>query len=126
MQGAQRVDVPGAFLEVATGTMYRLCAAIDGKERIAEPYFTATSGDSPESRGRRRGGIARNGWRRNSWWHALPPTPRIEGSESYASDAAGAKVVAAKRPKMQQAGRRQGKKPSPKGKPGLTFETPMQ
>lgn len=39
---------------IKPGTMYRLCAAIDGKERIAGPYFTATSGDSPESRGRRR------------------------------------------------------------------------
>jgi len=39
---------------IAPGTMYRLCAAIDGKERIAGPYFTATSGDSIEARARRQ------------------------------------------------------------------------
>lgn len=39
---------------IQPGTMYRLCAAIDGKERIAGPYFTATSGESTEARGRRR------------------------------------------------------------------------
>jgi len=39
---------------IQPGTMYRLCAAIDGKERIAGPYFTATSGASDEARGRRR------------------------------------------------------------------------
>ena len=39
---------------IKSGTMYRLGAVIDGKERIAGPYFTATSGASPEARGRRR------------------------------------------------------------------------
>ena len=39
---------------IRSGTMYRLCAAINEKERIAGPYFTATSGNSPEARGRRR------------------------------------------------------------------------
>jgi hypothetical protein len=39
---------------ITPGTMYRLCAAIDNKQRIAGPFFTATSGDNPEARGRRR------------------------------------------------------------------------
>lgn len=38
---------------IKPGTMYRLCAVIDGKERIRGPYFTATSGASREARGRR-------------------------------------------------------------------------
>jgi hypothetical protein len=39
---------------IKPGSMYRLCAMIDGKQRIAGPYFTATSGDSEEARGRRQ------------------------------------------------------------------------
>ncbi len=39
---------------IKPGTMYRLCATIDGKQRIRGPYFTATSGDNVEARGRRR------------------------------------------------------------------------
>jgi hypothetical protein len=39
---------------IVPGTMYRLCAAINGKERIAGPYFTATSSDSVEARCRRQ------------------------------------------------------------------------
>jgi hypothetical protein len=38
---------------IRPGTMYRLCAAFEGKERIAGPYFAATSGDSRQARGRR-------------------------------------------------------------------------
>lgn len=39
---------------IRPGAMYRLCAAIDDKQRIPGPYFTATSGDCVEARGRRR------------------------------------------------------------------------
>jgi hypothetical protein len=50
--------------------MYRLCAAIDGKERIAGPYFTATSGDSPEARGRRKIIVRyfEQYWRKENGW----------------------------------------------------------
>ena len=47
-----RADIRNEHIK--PGTMYRLCVAINGKERIAGPYFTATSGDSPEARGRRQ------------------------------------------------------------------------
>jgi len=39
---------------IEPGSMYRLCASIDGKQRIAGPYFTATSGDSTEARARQK------------------------------------------------------------------------
>jgi hypothetical protein len=55
---------------IAPGTMYRLCAAIDGEERIAGPYFTATSDDSLEAR-RRRQIIVRyfeQYWRKENGW----------------------------------------------------------
>lgn len=39
---------------IQPGTMYRLCAAIDGQRRVRGPYFTATSGNSLEARGRRQ------------------------------------------------------------------------
>lgn len=55
---------------IRPGTMYRLCAAIDGKERIAGPYFTATSGDSPEARGRRQIIVRyfEQYWRKENGW----------------------------------------------------------
>lgn len=55
---------------IKPGTMYRLCAAIDGKQRIVGPYFTATSGSSREARGR-RGIIIRyfeQYWRKENGW----------------------------------------------------------
>ena len=55
---------------IQPGTMYRLCAAIDGKERITGPYFTATSGDSLEAQ-RRRQIIVRyfeQYWRKENGW----------------------------------------------------------
>jgi hypothetical protein len=39
---------------IEPGSMYRLCVSIDGKQRVAGPYFTATSGKSAEARGRRQ------------------------------------------------------------------------
>jgi hypothetical protein len=55
---------------IKPGTMYRLCAAINGKERIAGPHFTATSGDSLEARGRRRIVVRyfEQYWRKENGW----------------------------------------------------------
>jgi hypothetical protein len=50
--------------------MYRLCALVNGEERILGPYFTATSGDCAEARGR-RGIIVRyfeQYWRKENGW----------------------------------------------------------
>lgn len=55
---------------IAPGTMYRLCAAIDGKERISGPYFTATSGESHEARARRQIIVRyfEQYWRKENGW----------------------------------------------------------
>jgi len=55
---------------IKPGTMFRLCAAIDGKERIGGPYFTATSGDSAEARGRRQIIVRyfEQYWRKENGW----------------------------------------------------------
>ena len=55
---------------IKPGTVYRLGAAIDGKERIPGPYFTATSGDSPEARGRRQIIVRyfEQYWRKENGW----------------------------------------------------------
>ncbi|NLF68982.1 MAG: hypothetical protein GX575_07985 [Candidatus Anammoximicrobium sp.] len=55
---------------IKPGTMYRLCASIDGKQRIVGPYFTATSGDSIEARGRRQIVIRyfEQYWRKENGW----------------------------------------------------------
>lgn len=39
---------------IQPGTMYRLCALVNGEQRLHGPYFTATSGDSREAWGRRQ------------------------------------------------------------------------
>lgn len=55
---------------IEAGTMYRLCAAIDGKERIPGPYFTATSGEDLEAKGRRQIVIRyfEQYWRKENGW----------------------------------------------------------
>jgi len=55
---------------IAPGTMYRVCAAIDGKERLAGPYFTATSGDDVEASGRRQIIVRyfEQYWRKENGW----------------------------------------------------------
>ena len=55
---------------IEPGTMYRLCAAVDGKERIAGPYFTATSGDTFEARQRRQIVVKyfEQYWRKENGW----------------------------------------------------------
>ncbi|HPM79667.1 MAG TPA: hypothetical protein PLF81_03170 [Candidatus Anammoximicrobium sp.] len=55
---------------IKPGTMYRLCAAVDGEQRVAGPYFTATSGSSREARGRRQIIIRyfEQYWRKENGW----------------------------------------------------------
>jgi hypothetical protein len=55
---------------IEPGSMYRLCAAINGEERIRGPYFTATSGEDTEARGRRKIVLRyfEQYWRKENGW----------------------------------------------------------
>ncbi len=55
---------------IQPGTMYRLCALINSEQRIAGPYFTATSGESREAWGRRQIIVRyfEQYWRKENGW----------------------------------------------------------